>query len=462
MTVADGALAPQTVLAHIFGSLDSAGVSYCLLHPPGDPETGADVDFVVSPALPSRMAAILREAAVRTGYLLVQAFDRDNGVGFVLAGRAPDGSSRVLKLDASTHPTVSGHRFYSGAQLLSGRRRESGFWVPTIPIEFGCSVTRRVVKGALSDEQAARLSALCTADAAGCAREAERFWGPEPAGALIAAARAGAWQVVREELPHMRDELLRGARHRASWQAAVRAIARTWVRARHGLRPVSGLHVLFLGPDGAGKSTVIHAIARELRGIFSGTVLQTTAPSLSAIRDGTFRTRALKLPGMPLARPHSLRPHSPFLSLVQAAYWSVYYIAGYQLTTRPQLARGRLVLQHRGLVDALVDPKRYRYGGPRWLLRPIWRLAPKPDLLILLDAAPAQMRARKPELQVEEITRQRREYLTLVKGVPYARVVDASLTPERTVADVSDILFRFMADRVVRRIDRRGRRRKRM
>lgn len=456
MTVAEGAITRQTMLEAMLGSLDSAGVAYCLLHPPADTE--ADVDLVVSAALPWGLAALLRATAARSGYLLLQALDRDGGVQFVIASRAPNGPSRLLKLDASRHPTVEGHRFFSGADLLSARRREHGLWVPAIPVEFGCSLTRRVMKCALSDALAARLSTLYASDGTGCARQTQTFWGPELAEMLVAAAASGNWGEVRAALPHLRLELLRHTERVRPWKTGIRAVARANVRARHGLHPSSGLHILFLGPDGAGKSTVIHAIARELTGIFSGVVFQTTAPSLSAIRDGSFRTRALKLPGMPLARPHSLKPHSRFLSLIQAVYWSLYYTAGYQLTTRPELARARLVLQHRGLVDALVDPSRYRYGGPRWMIWSIWRLAPKPDLVILLDAEPALMRARKPELQVEEITRQRRAYLALVKHMPYARVVDASGPSEGTIADVTQILFRFLADRVARRIDQRGRR----
>ena len=44
----------------------------------------------------------------------------------------------------------------------------------------------------------------------------------------------------------------------------------------------------------------------------------------------------------------------------------------------------------RAVVDALVDPRRYRYGGPAWLLRLIWRERVElRDGMIRLDATPA-------------------------------------------------------------------------
>ena len=62
-------------------------------------------------------------------------------------------------------------------------------------------------------------------------------------------------------------------------------------------------------------------------------------------------------------------------------YWLAYYVAGYWISIRPALARSALVIHDRHLVDALVDPKRYRYAGPARLLRWIWLVMPKPDLM---------------------------------------------------------------------------------
>ncbi len=56
------------------------------------------------------------------------------------------------------------------------------------------------------------------------------------------------------------------------------------------------------------------------------------------------------------------------------------------------------MLNDRHFLDILVDQRRYRYGGPLWLLRLIRRLIPKPDLVNLLDAPPKVLQARKQEL----------------------------------------------------------------
>jgi thymidylate kinase len=110
-----------------------------------------------------------------------------------------------------------------------------------------------------------------------------------------------------------------------------------------------------------------------------------------------------------------------------------------------------LVLHDRHLVDTLVDPRRYRYTGPSWLLRLIWRLIPKPDLVILLDAPAEVLQARKQEVPFEETTRQRQAYLSLVGTIRNGHVVDAARPMEQVIGEVNDMILRHLATRIGQR-----------
>jgi thymidylate kinase len=139
------------------------------------------------------------------------------------------------------------------------------------------------------------------------------------------------------------------------------------------------------------------------------------------------------------------------MSVLRAAYWFVYYTFGY-VKLHLALARSTLVLNDRHFVDILVDRRRYRYGGPLGLMRLIWRLIPKPDLIILLDAPPEVLQARKQEVSFEETDRQRRAYLSLVGTMANGRVVDATQSLECVADDVSDIILQHLAARIARRV----------
>jgi len=138
--------------------------------------------------------------------------------------------------------------------------------------------------------------------------------------------------------------------------------------------------------------------------------------------------------------------------VVRAAYWFVYYTFGF-IGLYLALARSTLVLNDRHFVDILVDRKRYRYGGPLWLLHLIWRVIPKPDLIIVLDASPQVLQARKQEVSFEETARQRNAYLSLARTLKNGQVVDASQPLERVAGEVSDVILRHLAMRIARRFD---------
>jgi len=155
---------------------------------------------------------------------------------------------------------------------------------------------------------------------------------------------------------------------------------------------------------------------------------------------------------LPVTAPHSRPPRSLVGSLAKAAYWVLDYTLGYYVKIRPALARSTLVLFDRYLVDALVDPRRYRYGGPRWVLHLVWLLIPKPDLVILLDAPTEVLRARKQEVSPRDTERQRHDYRQLVEMLPNGHVVDAAQPLDRVVTAVGTVILGFLASRTLGRL----------
>lgn len=442
-------LAPDTL--RWLRALEDARIPYCLLRRYTEPLGGDDLDFVVPrDALPARVAAVLRHAAEERGGLLVQAVEHDGAWSFVVADRdqTAGGAWRFLRLDAWPAPDVGPFRFHRGEDLLASRRREADTFVPGTATEFGCLLTRRITKGDVRPRDAERLARLHAADPVGCEQEIRRFWPAPTARALIAAARAHAWTAIARRTQTWRTELRRKALRTDPLGILRRRLGREWTRARHLLRPANGLHVVFLGPDGAGKSTIIDAVRRALEPVFSAVSCRAGAPpSLRQLRDGTYRLRAIAGARQPEGRPHAATIHSTGVSVLKAAYWLAYYVLGHPLTVRPALARGQLILHHRYVLDALVDPARYRYGGPPALLRLVWHATPEPDAVILLDAPAETIRRRKSELPRGEIERQLAAYRSLVARLPNGHGVDATASEARTAEAVVELLLRKLAQR---------------
>lgn len=186
--------------------------------------------------------------------------------------------------------------------------------------------------------------------------------------------------------------------------------------------------IAFLGCDGCGKSAVIAVLATD--GWAKGVHVAT-----GHWRPFPFRGRSTEGPGA-ADNPHGTEPRGGVASMVKLGWLWFNWWAGWWGGLRGQAARG-LVLFDRYHGDLLVDPRRYRYGGPMALARLIVRLMPQPDLVVFLDAAPEILLSRKQEVGHAALEASRERYLRLCEGGSRFVVVDASLPLEEVVARVS-------------------------
>ncbi|HUI84628.1 MAG TPA: hypothetical protein VL240_10410 [Candidatus Binatia bacterium] len=167
-----------------------------------------------------------------------------------------------------------------------------------------------------------------------------------------------------------------------------------------------GLWVAFFGPDGVGKSAVIDELKLLL------------GPTLGSITRFHFRPgfcrSAPERP--PVTDPHGQAARGVLISIFKLVYWLVDCWWGYLAVIRPAVSRGHMVIFDRYYSDILVDPTRYRLpAGARWPARCLVRLAPRPDLCIILDAAAEVVQRRKQEVSLVEVQRQRGAYLAIFR-----------------------------------------------
>jgi thymidylate kinase len=132
--------------------------------------------------------------------------------------------------------------------------------------------------------------------------------------------------------------------------------------------------------------------------------------------------------------PHGKPKRSALVSLAKILVWLMeeWYASLFQDQ------RETLLICDRYYHDLLVDPIRYRYGGPVWAARLVGGLMPRPSLWILLDADPDVLQARKREVPLEETSRQRAAYLAFVRDQTDYLIVDASQPLDRVIAVVED------------------------
>ena len=441
------------MLLKVAAALEQAGIHWCIPSGYGTyPEyvdASGDVDIIVEPTRFFEVAKILNDLSdVKVvQYWLHEA----TAIRYDIVSSTDDRVPVLLGIDVWFDIGNLGAIFMRAEEFLAKRRRfRQAFWIPDPPTEFAYYLLRRLAKstyfGPFDPRHGVRLSELYREDPKGCLRQLARFF-PEVEARLIAdVAESGEWEPVRMRSARLFKTMLRkvGREHPLN-------VLRYWVgdllrRTRRIVQPI-GLMVAFLGPDGAGKSTVMEQVKQNLcPHLFEFTKSYHLRFHLGGIGCG---------PGG-IIGPHAEPPRGMIPSLAKLGLWWVDYTLGYFVAILPRLVRRTLVLFDRYYHDLLVDQRRYRYAGPLALARLVGRFVPQPHLVILLDAPPEVLQARKQDVTFEETVRQREAYLRLVRSLPNGHVVDASRPLDKVATETKWIILDYLAERTARRLGLEG------
>lgn len=188
------------------------------------------------------------------------------------------------------------------------------------------------------------------------------------------------------------------------------------------------LKVVILGPDGAGKSSVIQGLMSRLCQEKCAVKVRHLKPRIVLAQRGE--------PGAINVDPHSKPPRSAITSIAKIVIWLMEEWYAHLFQDRP----GTLLICDRYYHDLLVDSIRYRYGGPQWMARLAGKLMPQPQLWVLLDAPAEVLQARKQEVSPAESARQRQAYLAFIRKQRQYAIVDASQSLDRVIADVEQAI----------------------
>jgi thymidylate kinase len=192
------------------------------------------------------------------------------------------------------------------------------------------------------------------------------------------------------------------------------------------------MFISFLGCDGSGKSAVIAGVSDYFKADRVHVTLGHWRPlAFSNANDDRAASAA--------DDPHGQQARGCFSSALKLGWlWLNWWVGWFRFLKTN--ANTGLVIFDRFHADMLVDPKRYRYGGPLWLARQASRLMPQPDKVFFLDAPPDVLLARKQEVSRDALEISRERYLDLAASHPRFQIIDSSQPLNEVIAVVVGII----------------------
>jgi hypothetical protein len=442
MTHAPSVVAPPPepsavdVLRGVAEAWNSAGIRYAVANGlEGYPETtGRDLDVVVAPEDLKGAGEIARAVMQLRGLRPVSRYRQELTQHI---GLCPRGGDAVI---IDLFPGLR----WGPVRLVEAPR--PGDRVGPFAVDPWASFVKRILlhvlvaPGAKFSSETARLD-LTEAERSAAVSVLPQWMGKALAARTMAAIEARDVAALERLRPWLRASLaVRSFRRRP---LRTLRTAGECVRARASLAicPPAMPTLSVVGPDGVGKSTLIANVARRAeRRLRCPTVaVRHWRPGVLP-QLGSLAGRPLPTAGRPPRRTAGR------FAWLRSIYYATDFVVGARLRDRRISRNLGLVVYDRGALDMCVDPLRYGLSTDRPVRR-LLRFLPRPDLIVLLYDVPGRIRARKEELEEEEIQRQLDRWMELA-GAGEVDVVLPVSAPSAVLAErVVDRLAQLLVDR---------------
>jgi O-antigen/teichoic acid export membrane protein/thymidylate kinase len=431
---------PRGFAGTLFHLMEELDLRYCLLHAP-DPETDdspSGVELTIHPEDRDRLPSLIQNLR-KEGYLPIQRVPlAANDCRYDFASSMDADTCFFSVTIREVFP--SGHLKARDGEILARRQKQGDFWVLCEADEFCYLLSKISLEGKIRESEQNRLKQLAEILGPSLVRTvAAGLFGDALQLAVTAAGVDGQWNKVQQRL---RNQLWRANFRSAPidwfkyWLLQFRCTLQRW------LHP-SGMFIVILGPDGAGKSTLTQRILELLGPLFASDKVLQWRPQF-------LKPRPRYFPGF--NPPHTKPPHGLIESVARVFAVLLDYWVAYPTVIRPLLARVALVIYDRDFHDLLVDRLRYRYGGPDWLPGLAAKLLPRPGTLYLtLDADPDVIQRRKNEVAPDELRRQLGAYRDLAGRLPSSTLIRTDEGLEASTSAATRAVLTYMASRFAHR-----------
>ena len=412
------------IFNYIFESFEKLGVEYVILHSyqklPYQFDSDIDTAIVVNRI--EEAIHLLDSVLNGTDWRVVQYWRHENYAADCIISN----NYEFLQVDFCIHYERNGRVVMPIEELVSGRRECNNFYIPNPITEFTYILLKKILKKKFSEGSKMHLVALLAQIKAENSeyvliKSLERFLSAQEVKSVIENVNKEKFEFI--ELNALQHNLLKNTSSLCSdLHYKIFDIKRKIERIIHP----TGMFVVLLGVDGAGKTTIATQLKKQyvtaFRRINHYHSRVRILNDISQIKKGVAPIDA--------SNPHGKTKQSgKIVSIAKFGYYFLDFLMGNMVISIAKI-KSSLVLVERYYYDYFIDKVRYNLDLSNGFLEFFGKFILKPDIIFVLTGDSQKLLERKHEISLDEIDAQKIKLKEMFENNPKAVFID---TTEKSV-----------------------------
>ena len=321
-----------------------------------------------------------------------------------------DVAGKIIPIDVWTAINWKGVDYISGDEVLKGIVDFNGISVASSPVRAAITLLKRIVQyGNIREKY--KDDIVAQAEAGNLDEMMNIALGTALGKELIASIVSLNWQNVDKLAPSLKKTILKRGFTRAPLKQTLRTLQYMWGWLQQ-FSLQSGMLLCFIGPDGSGKTSLSAALSQRNK-IFASVIYRhgrfAILPELKTLIGRDAENNDKNDLHFQLSKELNLQASMPktefglLRSLVYMMYYGLDYLLGY-LYAFIQRGVGKIIIFDRYYYDYMILREYQRV--PPFVFGLMFKIIPRPEMIIFPKDDPNAIFTRKPELSKDEIRRQ--------------------------------------------------------